>query len=379
LRVAAALAAAVLLAGCGGREGRVAAETFDGGVTFRNLDGEWTVYTRCADGAGPGYVARLVRSDGVVVTDDRGRAGGSNKPGNGGLGEFGWHGARSHGRAFDYDYAWTIDGRTCGNVGVASASVVDEPRVDGDIGRMTIDVFLRDNHVLRRRPMLRVRYRYRIHPHVVRVAIGVTELCHRGRCGWQGRAFVKEPKLQASVTGGRYSRLVVLDGGGRVARNVIEDRGSRCVWAGVDARRQTGQCDDPRRAVVRFEGQDVRALNVRMTAVGAPWQSGRGLDGWALASARRTSYALHDSALDGVRWSCKTRSPANPIVRRWELGGGAKRGGAYVAASAMFPGWEGGRGYGDCEPLARAFGPRGESWNLLASYWFDSRPGVRTA
>ncbi len=43
---------------------------------------------------------------------------------------------------------------------------------------------------------------------------------------------------------------------------------------------------------------------------------------------------------------------------------------AYVAATAMFPAWEGGRGYGDCEPLSRAFGLRGETWSVVASYWF---------
>ena len=91
---------------------------------------------------------------------------------------------------------------------------------------MTIDVFLRDNHVAPGRPMVRVRYRYRVRPHVVRAAIVVTELCRDGRCGWQGRAYVKEPKLQASVTGGGYSRLVVLDAHGRVARNTLEHGGS---------------------------------------------------------------------------------------------------------------------------------------------------------
>jgi hypothetical protein len=137
----------------------------------------------------------------VVVSDDRYRTGGSNKPGNGGLGEFGWHGARRQGSSFDYDHAWTIDGRTCGHVGVGRAAVVDPPGVVDGIGRLTIDVFLKDNHVKTARPMVRVRYRYRIHPHAVRAAIGVTELCGGGRCGWRGRAFVKEPKLQAAVTG----------------------------------------------------------------------------------------------------------------------------------------------------------------------------------
>ncbi len=361
-----------MLLGAGARsQAGVRVHAFAGGVTFRNLDGAWTIYTRCSDGAGPGYIARVVRSDGVAVSDDRHRTGGSNKPGNGGLGEFGWHGARRHGGAFDYDYAWTIDGRTCGDVGVGRAALVEAPRVVDGVGRMTIDVFLRDNHVAPGRPMVRVRYRYRIRPHVVRAAIVVTELCRDGRCGWQGRAYVKEPKLQASVTGGGYSRLVVLDAHGRAARNTLEHGGSPCVWAGVDARRQTGQCDDPERETVRFEGTQAPALNVRMTAVGALWQSGRGLDGWALASAQRAAYARSDSLLDGVRWGCKAASTGNALLRRWELGGGAKRGGTYVAASAMFPGWEGGRGFGDCEPLSRAFGPGGESWNVLASYWFD--------
>jgi hypothetical protein len=349
----------------------VRVDSFSGGVTFRNLDGDWTIYTGCGSGAGPGYVARVVRSDGVVVTDDRHRTGGSNKPGNGGLGDFGWHGARRHGGAFHYDYAWTIDARTCGDVGVGSAFVVDRPRVVGGVGRMTIDVFLGDGHVTASQPMIRVRYRYRVHPRVVRASIGVTELCNAGRCGWQGRAFVKEPKLGAAVTGGGYSRLVVLAADGHVARNVLEHRGSACVWEGVDARRQTGQCDDPQRETVRFEGPHVAALNVRMTAVGALWQSGRGLDGWALASAGRRAYARHDSTLDGVRWRCKARSTRSRALRRWELGGGAKHAGVYVAASAMFPAWEGGRGFGDCEPLSRAFGPYGESWNVLSSYWFS--------
>jgi hypothetical protein len=360
---------AVALVGTG-RSGTVSMHTFPGGVTFGNLGGRWTIYTGCTGGAGPGYVARVVRSDGVIVTDDRGRTGGSNRPGNGGLGEFGWHGARRHGPSFDYDFAWTIDGRTCGGVGVGGASVVEQPRVVDGVGRLTVDTFLRDNHVVSAQPMMRVRYRYRVDAHAVHVAIGVTELCANGDCGWQGRAFLKEPKLQASVTGGGYSRLVVLDADGAVASDGSDGRRSPCVWAGTDARRHTGQCDDPRRETVRFEGPEVTALNVRMTAVDGLWQSGRGLDGWAVASAGRRAYARVDSGLDGVRWGCKTGSTASARVRRWELGGGAKRAGRYVSASAMFPAWEGGRGFGDCEPLARAFGPRGESWNVLATYWF---------
>ena len=106
-----------------------------------------------------------------------------------------------------------------------------------------------------------------------------------------------------------------------------------------------------------------------MTAVGAPWESGRGLDGWAVASSDRRAYAGEDSANDGVRWSCKAHDTANGLVRRWELGGGPRNAaGAYMAANFMFPAWEGGRGFGDCEPLSRTYGPRGESWTVLATY-----------
>jgi len=352
----------------------VSVHTFSYGATFRNLDGAWTIYTRCANGAGPGYVVRVIRSDGAVVTDDQHRTGGSNKPGNGGLGEFGWHGARRHGRTFDYDYAWTIDGRTCGSVGVDRARIVAEPRVVDGVGRMTIDVFLKDNHVSPAQPLVRVRYRYRVRPRVVRAAIDVTELCGDGRCGWKGRAFVKEPKLEASIDGGGYTQMVVLDANGEVARNAIEHTGAPCVWSGTDARTQTLQCDDDLRKTLRFEGPQVPALNVSMTTPDGLWESGRGLDGWALASRSRAEYARSDSALDGVRWGCKAHSTGSGVLRRWELGGGAKHAdGTYAAASALFPAWEGGRGYGDCEPLSRAFGPRGETWSVLAAYWFGPR------
>ena len=348
----------------------VSAHVFSYGVTFHNLAGDWTIYTRCANRAGPGYIVRAVRRDGVVVTDDQHHVGGSNLPETGGLGEFGWHGARGHGSAFDYDHAWTIDGRTCGSVGVSRVRVAEPPRVVDGIGRMTIDVFLKDNHVAPSQPLVRVRYRYRVYPRVVRAAIDVTELCPDGRCGWRGRAFVKEPKLEGAINGGGYTRMVVLDDDGRVARNRFEHAGTRCIWTGTDPRIATRQCDDPRRETVRFEGPGVRALNVRMTNVGSLWSSPRGLNGWALASARRAAYALRDSHLGGVRWGCKGGSTRSGLVRRWELGGGEKRNGKYVAASAMFPAWEGGRGYGDCEPLSRAFGPRGETWSVLAAYWF---------
>jgi len=351
-------------------------------VTFRNRDGAWTVFTRCRRDAsttvGPGYVARVVRFDGVTVTNDVRRPFPMQAPGFGGLGGFGFHASRRHGGAFDYDHAWHVNGRTCDRIGVVRSRVVDEAAVDEGIGRLTVDVFLGDNAVSPRNPLVRVRYRYRVRADEVRVAITVTQLCREGRCGWGRRAFLKEPKLVAAVNGGGYTRQVVLDSRGRVASNRIERRGGHraCIWAGTDPRRGTGQCDDDDRATARFDFGAARVcahrcLLVRMTAVGAPWESGRGLDGWAVAASARAAYAPEDSETDGVRWNCKARDTANGIVRRWELGGGPRNAsGAYTAANFMFPAWEGGRGYGDCEPLARTYGMRGESWTVLATYTF---------
>jgi hypothetical protein len=72
-----------------------------------------------------------------------------------------------------------------------------------------------------------------------------------------------------------------------------------------------------------------------------------------------------------MRWSCKAASSGAQIVRRWELVGYSKTVlGQYAPATAMFHGWEGGRGFGDCEPQSRRFGPRGETWSVAAEYWF---------
>jgi hypothetical protein len=360
----------------------VTAEIGDEAVTFRNRDGAWTVFTRCRSRrgttVGPGYVARVVRFDGVTVTNDVRRPFAMQAPGFGGLGGFGFHASRRHGRTFDYDYAWHVNGRTCGRIGVVRSRVVEEPSVDDGVGILAVDVFLGDNAVSRLRPLVRVRYRYRVLAASVHAAITITELCRAGRCGWGPRAFVKEPKLVGAVNGGGYTRQVVLDSGGRIARNRLEGYHGdlTCVWSGTHPRRRTGHCDDDDRTTARFDFGPTRpcagrCLELRMTAVGAPWESGRGLDGWALAASARRAYAPEDSATDDVQWACKAHDTANGIVRRWEIGGGPRNAaGAYTAANFMFPAWEGGRGYGDCEPLARTYGPRGESWTVLGTYAF---------
>lgn len=421
----------VRIAGPGGSPGED-----DRSVTFENAQGYWTIFKGCFGPAahggsdvtvGPGYVARLVLRDGTVVTDDEHRAGGLNQPGNGGIGAFGFHDARKTGSAFDPGAAWPIDGRRCAHddwgrlpggglgsvdsgIGVVGARLVDPPTVailpDGSAeGRVTIDVGFADNRMLDGSPMLVVRYRYAITRERVDAQLTVIELCPFGRCGW-GRAFLKEPKLVAAVTGGGYTRMSVLDAGGAVAANRLEGNhdGSwlspACLWAGGSPKLHTAQCDDPARAAARFDFggygsgggrcDNQGCLLVRMVAAPsalrtaaasgasaeALWQNARtGLDGWAIASAARQRYAPQDSAVDGVRWGCKgpsVASPPNtssPILRRWELVGGARSAtGGYAAASVLFNGWEGGRGYDDCEPDSRTFGPKGESWTQHATY-----------
>ena len=376
----------------------------DNRVEFANANGRWTIFLRCLGPrahrrfpvtVGPGYIARAVRTaDDALVTNDERRVGGGNAPGNGGLGEFSWHGARRNGKFFDYNHAWSIDGRICSYdgwalghpfrpiVGVYAVRVWGPPTIVDDEGRLGIDVFLRDT----KGPLLRVRYRYRILAEVVKADISVTELTRS--------AYVKEPKLLAAVQAGGYTRMVVFDGNGNVAQSTLEqnrDSGWRsfdCMWMGVNAYEHSGQCDDHARERVRFDFGDYwsgadghcagKCLNVLMRAARrdgttAPWEgSGFGLDGWAVASGSRRPYAGTDSRLDGVTWNCKSPSPSAAIVRRWELVGYTKTSlGGYSAATAMFHGWEGGRGFGDCEPQSRLYGPRGETWSVAAEYWFD--------
>lgn len=71
-------------------------------------------------------------------------------------------------------------------------------------------------------------------------------------------------------------------------------------------------------------------------------------------------------------WSCQARSPGARVHRRWETVTRYERAAssarADASASVLFPAWEGGRGGYDCEPLARLFGPYGESYTVRLTY-----------
>ena len=86
------------------------------------------------------------------------------------------------------------------------------------------------------------------------------------------------------------------------------------------------------------------------------------------AGLRPAAYRRDTASLDGLVWGCHGGSPAAETQRRWETAARRRGGRTYLAAGALFPAWEGGRGGYDCEPLARTFGPHGESFTVVAVY-----------
>jgi hypothetical protein len=332
---------------------------------------------------GPGYVSRADALSGTRLVDDLRDAGPLNDPRYGGLGAFAWHHARGRpGRIrFGARNAWEVSGRDCAGAnegfGVARARVVRRPRAADGVPVLVTDVFLADRFTYPE-PLLRVRYAYAVRPERLDARITVTSLCDLGRCGrTRLRAFVKEPKIVASLTGGRASRTATFDDAGRLV----------CQYAGAGPPEgpvlRTGQCAAYRRMRVRFDlgspgtgaegGCDLAdCLEVEVRGDDGLWE-GSGLDIWALAAAERPAARRSDTAsLDGVVWDCHEASPAADVHRRWETvarrdptaGDGAGR----LAVSVLFPAWEGGRGGYDCEPLSRLFGPHGESYTVRVTY-----------
>ena len=391
------------------------------GVTFGNDDGDWVVYTGCFGpkkrggqnlSVGPGYIARVTLARGEspeIVDDEQGPGkynGVLNAPGFGGLGAFGWHHSRGTGSFdFGFDDAWNLDGRHCaednGGFGVSGAEIVEGPSVDASgVGVLGVDVLFTDGWT-EGAPLMRVRYRYRFHRDVVKLWAAASQHCDKGNCGQgaPGPAFIKEPKFVAGLTGGAYKRMLVLNQESKVAQNGAAGSGF-CAWRGTDPTKSTGQCDADGRARVRFDFRDAvpssasdnggdcdtgdhPCFNVVMRAYQTPaagdvsiggtsarWEgSGMGLDAWALAAAKRVRVNAQDSASGGALWGCHGGETESQLQRRWELAGGPKNAqGEYQRTSAFFHAWEGGTGAYDCEPLARRFGPEGESFAIHAQF-----------
>lgn len=340
-----------------------------------NRQGAWRVEKACRRAGhatvGPGYVSAAVAFPRTVLVDDLREPGPLNDPRYGGLGAFGWHHVRGVPGAtrLGARNAWEVSGRDCaranGGFGVAGSRVVNRPSAAD--GRLVLDVLLSDRFTYPR-PLVRVRYAYRLRPERLETRVTVTSLCDHGRCGrTRLRAFVKEPKVVASLRGPVF-RTATFDDGGRM---VCRYRGSGPAAGPLLS---SGQCGADRRARVRFEdprGDCDRSACLEVEARGASglWE-GSGFDRWALAAASRPWARPRDSgSVDGLVWGCNARSPGAAVHRRWEtvarLAPGA---GAAAAVSVLFPAWEGGRGGYDCEPLARLFGPYGESYTVRLTY-----------
>jgi hypothetical protein len=405
-------------AGDCGSAGGVSCRANEYGVTFTNDDGDWVIYTGCFGptkrgggelSVGPGYVARVVlhapTPDGstTLVDDEQGPGtvgGVLNAPGYGGLGAFGWHHARGNVPfTLGPNEAWNIDGRHCaedhGGFGVTGASVIEGPHVTDDgVGVLGVEVRFADGWTGPESPIMRVRYRYRVHAQVVKMGAAASQHCPDGLCGDAPPAYLKEPKFVAAVNGGGYSRVAVLNHEGALATNSVSST-PYCAWMGTNPVISTGQCDAGFRTRARFDygtATDVvdggcgsgshSCLNVVMRAypvapggdvapgaASAVWEgSDLGLDRWALLAAAREAVGSVDSAAGDATWSCHGGAPDAQRMRRWELIGGAKSDGRYRSASVFFPAWEGGTGAYDCEPLSRRFGPEGEAFAVHAEY-----------
>ena len=213
-------------------------------VTFRNPDGDWTVWKACSsvpNGAtvGPGYIAKLVTPDPgriTVLNDNAGAPGGLNAM-QGGPGAFGLHYARGN-PPFDLESssansATDLTGRHCswsgtnpGPKGVYRVDLLQGPLVSGGVGIFDLTVWIRDywgdtgygpddpaqpNGI--GDAGLKITYQLRVYgsPSVVKLWAGLTT--YFGPNG-AGTPFAKESKFSGSLpnTTMGYRRIAVFGG-----------------------------------------------------------------------------------------------------------------------------------------------------------------------
>jgi hypothetical protein len=402
------------------------------GVTFTNTAADWIIYKGCWGPTkrhgtnltvGPGYIARVILktpsptgnvllNDEAPAKDENGGTIGFTHPGFAGLGGFAWH--HSRGQApytFDFNNAWELAGRVCaedhGGFGVSGAQVTDGPRIDTDgSGVLGIDVDFTDGWTTNR-PLLTVRYLYRVYPTSVTMWAQVVERCDGGDCGsgTPGPAYIGEPKFVAAINGagGGYHRLAMFDDQDHIGTNQMS-RNARCFYTKANPYVATGQCDDVRRVRAQFDyatddsddglcDADHPCLNTVMQAYSVDadgkitpghdaslWNgSPDGLDAWARLSATREAVNAVDSPSGGAQWSCHGASTALQQNRRWELVGLSKDDqDQYTNATFYFHGWESGTGAYDCEPHSRRFGPDGESFAVTAEFSLRGLPTPMT-
>ena len=397
-------------------------------VTFRNQDGDWTIWKVCSsiqDGptVGPGYIAKLVTpSPGrmTVLNDWAGAPGGLNGM-RGGLGAFGLHYARGN-PPFSLDVSNTVadmTGRNCfafgpGGQGVYRVDIVQGPLIDGNgVGVFDLDVWIRDewgntgygpdnDGDLIGDAGLKLGYQLRFFPSVVKHWATVTTYFSQNAVG---RPFVKEPKFTGSLpnTAAGYKRIAVFGGSNGLTflRGFMGTHGLG-GWHSDELERLRVRYDfadttdggaDP-----HCQGTISPCLNVLFRAMppSGPWRfweqpagSNAGLDKWATDAEGTTRVNAEDqpNALKGnglpYPWNCNATSDATaPFdspeestryqeVRRWEFGG-INPGSGYTQLMMLANGWEGGRGNRDCESTSMQFPAPTTSYSVEMDYSIDA-------
>jgi len=374
---------------------------------------------------GPGYIAKFTRFNGdgtrtAVIDDER-----PPDYAYGGLGTFGFHAARLTPQAppytspltgrtepsFDNPHSFAIEGRECAyddpiglgpqGIGVGTVSIVQPESLSGGIVSFAIDVYFRDG--FEAADLVKVRYRYRFRDSQVQVWTTVTE---QSPYAPSDNADIKENKFEFNVSGGGYTRETMIDTNEAVAANGYSNI-PYCSWMGSDPTASTGQCDNDIRYRARYDyavsnetqtnhpspnciyatdtclniiGRAVSPVDTPGAATSVWEKSGYGLDAWAAGEP-----LLRDQSISGIAkfatqdgpmgagtqpWWCNTQwgqVPSNEKLRRWELNGGAKSGGAYVNAKMDMHGWEGGSGGTDCELLSFNDNRVGVNWGSYFS------------
>ncbi len=274
--------------------------------------------------------------------------------------------------------------------------------------------------------LARVRYRYSVYQSSVRAWISVL-LYPRSSSG--GVPFVKEPKFSATVRGGRFRRMAVFGGdqgqtfqlgvlrggaegiSGLLTEHSSLPRRTRVQWdygtsshrpgrspvrrgavlqrrhASVSHDAERGASSEPVRAAIRSGCRSPGKTNSSSGWTGGRArrrdESRRGRETRTEGRDRRRAATLRSQRVRTPGASSTGRVPANgPTPESTACARGSSPAGSppstdpsrednehrFTAATALFLGWKGGRGPGDCEPLERAFSSTEESWGSFATY-----------
>lgn len=365
-------------------------------LAVHNDDGDWYIRKTCEGNlaenwtTGPGYVYRLDRGAQGNLVDDERKAiyydVGTDT--SGGLGSFAYQHAEGNPFFFFYDppqplNAWPVTSRICAGQNVhsgfgVSRSSSDSPWQANDVIHWYVTVDLRSQ---RTDPVLRIHYLYEFHWNVVKVMTTVESLCGSGNCGYpNAQQFAKEPKFTAEVNRDVGYSHVVSSGTGPSTEHcgAFSNRGtSHDGHAGRrEVRFDNLTCGNMGACAPGFPCLHVVALSVddEPPTRTFPWESGRGLDGWANDAHYWPKAHFEDGP--GSETKCREPTPPYPFwsspaqegVRRWELVGTGTADAFRFAA--FFHGWEAGRGPNDCEPLARHF-PSLRSYSNYFEYRVD--------